>query len=90
LAKYRKKPLVIEAELSELRHAVDEHNRRMASIRIVTRPETPEEALTAIANWMDEIYQDAGTGEDTVQQDLRRFAEYLIRQKQYKAETDSQ
>jgi hypothetical protein len=39
------------------------------------KPNTPEQAMRVLADWLDVRYGDAGTGGDEIQQDLRRFAD---------------
>ena len=46
-------------------------------------PKNAIEALRRLADWFDVVYKDAGSGNDEVQQDLRKWADELENQQQY-------
>ena len=62
----------IETRLSK-RSRITTQNKPKS--RTSPRPKTAQEGLRFLAKWFDAKYEDSGTGTDTVQQDLRRWAD---------------
>jgi hypothetical protein len=59
----------------ELAAAIESHNAKNNATPMASRPKNAIEGLRVLADWFDFVYEDAGTGRDTVQIDLRRWAD---------------
>lgn len=66
----------LEAKLAEVEAVIAKHNAKMDAVPSLGKasPSMPA-GLRFLAKWFDALYGDAGTGQDTVQQDLRRWAD---------------
>lgn len=67
----------LQKYINQLESSIFEHNKRMAAVPNIDPPENVIEGLRFLAVWFDAVYEDAGTGRDTLQQDLRRWADEL-------------
>lgn len=69
----------LDAESEALKKSISEHNKKNESVPTLgeSSPATVQEGLLFLARWFDAVYQDAGTGRDVVQQDLRRWAKEI-------------